>query len=77
MKDDIILNPQAYSFQVGEQLHARNVHSLICKASTKWNIRPLATKGNKKGNKLGNKLANRGDKALGRRTRLPTKVCKK
>jgi len=36
-----------------------------------------ATKGNKKRHKLGDKLGNKGDKALGRRTRLPTKENKK
>ena len=36
-----------------------------------------ATKGNKKRHKLGDKLGKKGDKALGRRTRLPTKENKK
>ena len=51
----------------------------ISKASTKMQNETTcqATKGNKKRHKLGDKLGNKGDKALGRRTRLPTKENKK
>ena len=77
VKDDIILNPRAHSFQAGEQLHARSVHSIFLKHQLKCKMGPLAIKGNKKRHKLGDKLRSKGDKALGRRTHHPTKVNKK
>ena len=98
MKDVIILNSRAHSFQAGEQLHARSVHSIFPKHQLKCKMRPLATNGNKKRHNLGDKLGNqrhkalegkqegrqalrqegdKADKALGMRTRNPTKGNKK
>ena len=66
MKDDIILNPRAYSFQVGEQLHARSVHSIMCKASTKMQNKTTRHKGQQKERKTGQQAEKQGRQGLGK-----------
>ena len=65
MKDDIILNSRAHSFQAGEQLHARSVHSIFPKHQLKCKMRPLSTNGNKKKTQLGRQAGKSATQGLG------------
>ena len=68
VKDYIILNPGAHSFQASEQLHTRSAHSIFAKHQLKMQNESTCHRGKQERDKLGDMLEDAGRRA-GRQVR--------
>ena len=76
-KEDIILSLRAHSFHAGEQLHARSMNSISSNHQLKYDMRPLATKGNKNQRQAGRQAGKKGRQGLWKADSHSTKGNKK
>ena len=61
VKDYIILNPGAHSFQASEQLHTRSAHSIFAKHQLKMQNESTCHRGKQERDKLGDMQETLGD----------------